>query len=85
MHSYDNGPSTKTRANNWGQLKKLLLKRGLNVSHQLMDDVAAVRAPRPSSLAGTLARSGGPCHDHTRTAPVYIVNEKLMNARHPGS
>jgi hypothetical protein len=45
MHSYENGPSTKTKANNWGQLKKVMAKRGLNVSHQLLDDVAAVSAP----------------------------------------
>jgi len=50
MHSYDNGPSTKTKANNWGQVKKMMAKRGLNVSHQLLDDVAAVRPPsEPSS------------------------------------
>lgn len=39
MHSYDNGTSVAVRKDNWEQLKKVLRKKGFEVSGSEVDDI----------------------------------------------
>ena len=39
MHSYDNGTSLQKKLDNWGQLNKFFVKRGIKIERETIDDV----------------------------------------------
>lgn len=44
MHSFDNGTSLQRKLDNWGQLNKFFVKRGIKIDRDVIDDVGALVA-----------------------------------------
>ena len=44
MHSYDNGQALARKLDNWAQLSKFFMKKGIEVQRSLIDDVGALTA-----------------------------------------
>ena len=60
MHSYDNGQALARKLDNWAQLSKFFMKKGIEVQRSLIDDVGALTAHGRAAPHHTSRRSGRP-------------------------